>query len=249
MTDQVDEIDKRIIYRLSQNSRNTTASEIAEEMNVSPGTVRNRIKQLEDRGIIKGYHTNIDYELVENKLTNLFKCSSSVQNHEEIARKALQIPGVINVRIIMAGQRNLHIKAVGNDTDELTQIANKISNLEIDIEDENLIQEEKFYPYQPFGPEKREEDIIIGSRKISERAEAVDLAVDKESSVAGKNLKEINEKDLITDDSLIVAIERKNRTLTPRGNTVIKPGDIVTIFSSKGISEKNLEAFVKEEKI
>ncbi|KXB05824.1 AsnC family transcriptional regulator [candidate division MSBL1 archaeon SCGC-AAA382C18] len=249
MTKKFDEIDKRIIYRLSQDARNKTASEIAEEMNVSPGTVRNRVRQLEEKNIIKGYHSNIDYERLGNKLTNLFKCSFSVQNREETARKALQIPGVINVRVIMAGHGGLHIKAVGEDTEDLAQIAEKISNLGIEIEDEDLIQQEYFRPYQPFGPEDKGKEAIIGFRKISENAEAVDIAIDGSAAVADKNLEEINNEGLITDDSLIVAIERENKTLTPRGNTQIIPGDIVTIFSSEGISEKNLKPFAGGEKI
>ncbi|MFP4005548.1 MAG: winged helix-turn-helix transcriptional regulator [Candidatus Hadarchaeia archaeon] len=243
MSSRLDEIDKRIIYRLSQNSRDTTASEISDEMNVSAGTVRNRIKQLEKRGIIRGYHANVDYERVENKLINLFECTSPIQNHGKLVRSVLKIPGVVNVRVIMAGMRNLHILAVGDDTEELTKIAKEISNLGIDIEDESLIQDEHFNPYQRFGPEKRNEQVFIGHRKISERAEAVDIAVTEDSLVAGKNLEEINEEGLMSDDSIIVAVERENETLTPRGKTVIEPGDIVTIFSSEGVSKEKISSF------
>lgn len=119
MSSKLDKVDKRILYRLTQDARNITASEIAEEMNVSPGTIRNRIRELERNGIIKGYHANIEYELVEGRLVNLFKCSSSVRTREKLARKALQIPGVINVREVMAGEMDLHIKTVGEDTEDI----------------------------------------------------------------------------------------------------------------------------------
>lgn len=47
---RVDKIDKRILYYLAQDARNTTAREIAEEVDVSPGTVGNRIEKLENSG-------------------------------------------------------------------------------------------------------------------------------------------------------------------------------------------------------
>ena len=58
----LDDVDRSILYLLQQDARNSTAQEIADTTGVSASTVRNRIDHLEDDGIIKGYHPEIDYE-------------------------------------------------------------------------------------------------------------------------------------------------------------------------------------------
>jgi DNA-binding Lrp family transcriptional regulator len=61
---RVDEIDKRVLYHLARDARNTTAAEIANEMEVTPATIRNRIKQLEAEGILRGYLADINYKSI-----------------------------------------------------------------------------------------------------------------------------------------------------------------------------------------
>ncbi|KXA92551.1 AsnC family transcriptional regulator [candidate division MSBL1 archaeon SCGC-AAA259E22] len=247
MSSNLDKIDKRILYRMAQDARNITASEIAEEMKVSPGTIRNRIKELERKGVIKGYHANIDYELVEKRLTNLFKSSSSVHNRELLADKALQVPGVINVRQIMTGEMDLHIKAVVEGTEDITRISKELTDLGIEIEDEDLIQGESFGPYHQFGPKDEKEKPFISFRKISDNVETADLTVDETAPAAGKSLKQINAQGLLDKDSLIATIEREDEAITPRGDTNIQPGDIVTILSTKGIKKETLQAFKEQD--
>ena len=55
----VDEKDLRIIEILQKDAR-TTYTEIAKRLRVSESTIRKRVKQLEDDGIIKGYTINVD---------------------------------------------------------------------------------------------------------------------------------------------------------------------------------------------
>jgi len=65
MDTRLDEIDRRIIHALMDDARTISAPTIAEELNVSPGTIRNRIAQLEENGVITGYHASIDFERAE----------------------------------------------------------------------------------------------------------------------------------------------------------------------------------------
>lgn len=52
MQARLDDIDRRILYYLRVDARNTTAPMIAEEVDVSAATIRNRINQLEEKGVI-----------------------------------------------------------------------------------------------------------------------------------------------------------------------------------------------------
>lgn len=54
MSFELDKIDKRIIYRIVENARETTAPEVANEVEVTDTTIRNRIERLEENGVITG---------------------------------------------------------------------------------------------------------------------------------------------------------------------------------------------------
>ncbi len=241
---RLDEIDRRIIYYLMRNARDTSAPQIATEVNVSSGTIRNRIQQLEDHGILTGFHANVDFERVDGRLTNLFTCTAPVPNRETLAQRILDIPGVINVRELMTGRGNLQVKAVGNDTSDLSRIARELSNRGLEIEGEDLIQNERFQPYHPFGPDKEGRHISMTDFvSLSGEADVAELAISGDSPIANKTLKEAGTEGLIGDDILVIAIERDDSMLTPRGDTRIRPDDVVTVFSREGVSDDALEGF------
>lgn len=243
MSRNYDEIDKRIIYRLTQNARDIAAPEIADEEGVSPATIRNRIKKLEEDGVIKGYHAEVDYENLNNRLTGLFKCSSKVRDRSELARKALQVRGVIHVREIITGSEDVHVKAIGEDTKDLNRIAGDLAELGLTISDEDLIQREYYHPYHDFGPEKGESESMLDFRTILGPAEVATVKVVDDSGVASKTVDALSSSGHIGEDVLLLSIERGDQTLVPKGDTILKAGDIVSIFSATGIKDKTLKMF------
>ena len=66
MAHRIDEVDKRILYRLAQDTRNTTTSDIAAEIDVTSATIRNWIEQLEEQGTLHGYLADIDYKSISS---------------------------------------------------------------------------------------------------------------------------------------------------------------------------------------
>lgn len=244
MSDRLDDVDKRILHHLVRDARNTTAPTIADEVNVSPGTIRNRIEQLEDAGILRGYHALVDYQRAEGRLTNLYICTSAVSDRDRLSKQVAEIPGVIGVRQLMKGRRNLHVTAVGDDMQELNRVANDISSIGLEIEEENLLQSEQIRPYHKFSPdESREGHTIADFMTLSGGAEIVELTVSAEAKIAQLTLREANEQDVIQPNVLVVSIERDDMMLTPRGDTLVRPDDLVTVFCRGGIDEKTLKAF------
>jgi DNA-binding Lrp family transcriptional regulator len=65
---EIDDVDLEIIRRLKENSK-LTYKEIAEAMGISIGAAYNRIKRLEEYGVIRGYTINIDYSKLGYDLT------------------------------------------------------------------------------------------------------------------------------------------------------------------------------------
>lgn len=241
---RLDEIDRRVIYALMENARDTTAPDVAEVVNVSPGTIRNRINRLEDEGILVGYSAQVDFERADGRLTNLYICDAPVAERESLTNQVRTIPGVINVRELMAGRRNLHVLAVGEDTADLRRIATSVSNLGIDIQEENLVQNETNHPYTPYGPENGERRRTLSDFiSLAGGSEIAEVTVENNAPIAGKTIATAAQNELIDEDILIIAIEHKGDILTPHGETPIHAEDLVTLFSRGGVTDEMLTAF------
>ena len=66
----IDDIDRRILAVLLADAR-TSMRSIAEEVGVALGTVSNRVKRMEEMGVIHGYGVHIDAEKVGWTMTVL----------------------------------------------------------------------------------------------------------------------------------------------------------------------------------
>ena len=152
-TVELDALDRHIIYRLQHDARNTSASAIADEMDVAASTVRNRINRLEDAGVINGYYLDVDYERTGFQLHTLIICNAEIPDREELSRAALDIEGVVAVREVMTGSENVHVEVVGRDGDDLSRIGRELDALGLDVLDEDLIRNEYVHPYEGFAPE------------------------------------------------------------------------------------------------
>jgi DNA-binding Lrp family transcriptional regulator len=240
---RLDDIDRRILHALMEDARNTTASAIAESVNVSGATVRNRIQKLEASGVIQGYPVHLDFERAGGHLTNLYVCNVPVPEREALARKARAIPGVINVRALMTGRGNLHVLAVGETTADLQRVSRTLSQLGIEIEDEDLVEDEFYSPYAPFTPESQDGDGPTDFISLTGEANIVEVSVQDDAPIAGRTLEAAVADGVLDDDTLVIGIERDDQELTPHGDTVVRPDDIVTVLSRTATSDPSLDAF------
>jgi len=146
----LDELDRFIVFALQRDARHTSASEIAEEADVSPSTVRKHIAKLEEMEIISGYHVDVDYERAGYQLQTLIVCTADIPEREELAQRARDIDGVVAVREVMTGAENVHVEVVGRDGDDLSRIGRELDAIGLHVEDEDLIRNEYFTPFDGF---------------------------------------------------------------------------------------------------
>ena len=248
MTYRLDEIDRHIVHALMEDARNTSAPMIAEGLNVTDGTVRNRIERLEEAGIIQGYTATIDFERAGGRLTSLYMCTVPAAERERLAAAAQSIPGVINVRVLMAGRRDLQVVAVGNNTGDLREIARSLSELDIQIEDEELVQTEIRSSYGSFGPE----DVSTSSRAtgvvtLGDGTDVFEVAVAADASVVGTPLADAQAAGAIPEQVVLISIERDGRVIQPTDDTVIQADDVVTLIPRDVPESEALDGFLSPE--
>jgi len=150
MATDLDNVDRGILHLLQRDARNTTAKEIADVTGVSPSTVRNRIADLEDSGIITGYHPMIDYEAADFPLQVLFVVTAQPHDRNDAIEELLNIKGVVDIRETLTGRRNIYVEAVGTSTRDVTRISNSIHDLDIQIESSEIVKQRRSQPFNHF---------------------------------------------------------------------------------------------------
>lgn len=146
----LDEVDRAILYELQLDARHNTNADIAKSIGVSASTVGKRLADLEERGILKGYRPEIDYEKAGLPIHVLFICTAAITEREPLVQAALELDAVVNVREIMTGQRNVHIQVVGEENGDITAVAHRIDELGFTVNDEVLMRDEYAKPSDIF---------------------------------------------------------------------------------------------------
>lgn len=120
----VDTIDSKIISILNKNARSSYA-EIGKKIFLSPSSVRERIKKLEDAGVIKAYTLSLNQTLLGNNLevfimlkisSGMFKTALIEINSYPEVKEAFRI----------TGQHNIHMKVALKDQLHLQQFVDKL---------------------------------------------------------------------------------------------------------------------------
>jgi DNA-binding Lrp family transcriptional regulator len=147
---ELDSVDRQILYHLQQDARHVSSGDIGEELGLSPSTIRTRLNKLEESGIVRGYHIDIDYERAGYPLYTKIICTAPVPERDTLASEARSVNGVTAVREIMTGERNVYVNAIGRSHDDLNRIAGELDELGLGIVDEQLIRDEYVCPYHGF---------------------------------------------------------------------------------------------------
>ena len=146
----LDDVDRSILYLLQKDARDMTAQNMADRVGVSASTIRNRIDQLEADGIIRGYHPEIDYEAANLPLQVSFVISVPPDRLEEYSRELRGIQGIIDVREMLTGRRNIHADVVGTSTTDITRITDAIHDLGVEIESSEIMRTRHVQPFNHF---------------------------------------------------------------------------------------------------
>jgi Lrp/AsnC family transcriptional regulator, leucine-responsive regulatory protein len=115
----MNEIDKKILNIIQKDAR-TSNAEIARQVGLAPSAVLERIRKLEERGVIGGYTAKINAAEVGYALTAFV----AVRTHEccgETDKFLAEIPEVLEVHDV-AGEDSYLLKVRAKNTEDLSRL-------------------------------------------------------------------------------------------------------------------------------
>ncbi|MGB3351495.1 MAG: Lrp/AsnC family transcriptional regulator [Mycobacterium sp.] len=130
----VDDVDRRILTALHADARMSNSA-LAELVGVAPSTCHGRVRRLQDIGVIRGFHADIDPAAIGLNLqamisVNLqFNARSKIRNFiQQIRRK----PQVMDV-YFLAGADDFILHVAARDTDDLRSFVVENLNADEDV--------------------------------------------------------------------------------------------------------------------
>jgi DNA-binding Lrp family transcriptional regulator len=141
--DGLDEVDRRIVLELALNARipNNT---LAERAGIAPSTCLGRVRVLRERGVIRGYHADVDPVALGWQLQAMIavRLQANARGHiRTFVARVARLPEVRNV-FFLAGKDDflLHVAATG--TESLRDFVEQLSsNADVAYTETSLIFE------------------------------------------------------------------------------------------------------------
>ena len=120
----IDGIDAKIVTILQSDGR-TPNAEIARQVNLAPSAVFERVRKLEERGVLRGYTALVDYAAVGvGLLAFVLVRSTEPTGTDHVAKLIAKAPEVLEVHNV-AGDDCYVVKVRARDTKDLSRILKK----------------------------------------------------------------------------------------------------------------------------
>lgn len=136
---------------LQENARSYTTDAIGEQVGVSSSTVANRIKKLEERGVITGYHPTIDYDKTALGHHLLVVGTAPFEEREALADEIMEVTGVVGLRELLSNNENVTIELLGRNKRDVEQALVELNALGVHVEGMEMMMRDRTRPYNHFG--------------------------------------------------------------------------------------------------
>ncbi|HEX8082411.1 MAG TPA: Lrp/AsnC family transcriptional regulator [Jatrophihabitans sp.] len=140
----LDPVDRAILRALTADAR-VPNNALAEQVGVAPSTCLGRVRSLRERGVIRGFHADIDLAAVGRAIQAMIavRMQSHARSHiAEFAATVSQLPEVLNV-FFLAGADDFLLHVAARDTENLRNfvVVNLSGNPDVALTETNLIFE------------------------------------------------------------------------------------------------------------
>ncbi|EMA68946.1 AsnC family transcriptional regulator [Halorubrum aidingense JCM 13560] len=117
---ELDETDRAILRILQEDAR-TPFSEVARRIDMSSATVHDRVGRMEDAGVIKGYHAEIDPKAVGYGVSAFVGLRVEQGREEDALDRLRDIDGVREIHLT-TGEWDVILRVVAEDTERLREL-------------------------------------------------------------------------------------------------------------------------------
>src|SRR5882762_9160321 len=117
---ELDAVDRRILRVLADDAR-VPNNALAERVGIAPSTALGRTRSLRERGVIRGYHADIDPVALGRPIQAMIavRLQSHARGHiSEFAAQVAELPEVLNV-FFLAGAVDFYIHIAATSTENL----------------------------------------------------------------------------------------------------------------------------------
>ena len=117
----LDDLDLRILGALEENAR-IAVSELARRLDAPGSTIRDRIRSLEERGVILGYETRIDAQKLGLGIKAIIQVTRDQSvSLEDFGAEPDQFPEITKVQLL-TGETDEFVTIYARDVDHLREI-------------------------------------------------------------------------------------------------------------------------------
>ncbi len=126
-----DAVDRQLLSALQKNGR-TTVGELAELVSLSPSPCWRRVRQLEESGIIAGYHARLDRQLLGYSVLGFVHLAMHDHTQEKadaFEREVVALPQVLSCHNL-SGRFDYQLEVVAQDLETFSEfVRNNIRGL------------------------------------------------------------------------------------------------------------------------
>jgi DNA-binding Lrp family transcriptional regulator len=141
---EIDDVDRRILRVLAQDAR-VPNNALAERVGIAPSTCLGRVRGLRERGVIRGYHADIDPTALGLPIQAMIavRLQAHARGHmTEFVARVAELPEVLNVFFLGGADDFLvHIAATGTENLRDFVVVNLSGNPDVALTETNLIFE------------------------------------------------------------------------------------------------------------
>ncbi len=137
-------MDRRILDHLAEDAR-LPNNALAQRVGIAPSTCLARVRALRERGVIRGYHADIDPVALGRPIQAMIavRLQSHARGHiSQFAGKVAELPEVLNV-FFLAGAVDFYVHIAASCTQALRDfvVVNLSGNPDVALTETNLIFE------------------------------------------------------------------------------------------------------------
>jgi DNA-binding Lrp family transcriptional regulator len=139
---ELDDVDRRLLRELVADAR-IPNNALAERVGIAPSTCLGRVRALRERGVIRGYHADVDPAALGRPIQAMIsvRLQSHARGHiPDFMAKIATLPEVLNV-FFLGGADDFHVHIAATSTDNLREfvVVNLSGDPDVALTETNLI--------------------------------------------------------------------------------------------------------------